>query len=148
MRQSGFTLVELIVVMVVVGILAVAALPRFFERDTFDSRGFKDETLAALRYAQKAAVAQRRTVCAAFTATGLTLTMVSAEGSSDCGAVIALAGPDGTSPYQISSSASYSPVPTDFYFDSLGRASTGQSFQISGATGNIVVERETGYVHP
>jgi MSHA pilin protein MshC len=148
MRQSGLTLVELIVVMMIVGILAVAAIPRFFDRATFDSRGFKDETLAALHYAQKAAIAQRRTVCVTFTATSLTLTMVSAEGSSDCGAVIALAGPDGTSPYQVSSSASYSPVPTGFYFDSLGRASIGQSFQLTGATGNIVVERETGYVHP
>jgi MSHA pilin protein MshC len=150
MRQSGFTLVELIVVMMIVGILAVAALPRFFDRDTFDSRGFKDETVAALRYAQKAAIAQRRTVCVAFTLTSITLTVVSAPGSSDCASASSMAGPTGVSPYQItarSSSAVYSSLPGDFFFDPLGRASAGQSFQVVGATGNIVVEQGTGYVH-
>jgi MSHA pilin protein MshC len=149
MRQSGFTLVELIVVMMIVGILAVAAIPRFFDRDAFDSRGFKDETIAALRYAQKAAIAQRRTVCVAFTATSTTLTYVSTAGSSDCTSASGLAGPNGASPYQVtprSSSIIYSPVPANFYFSPLGRASAGQSIQVTGTTGSIVVEQETGYV--
>ncbi len=67
MKNSGFTLVELIVVMIIIGVLAVAALPRFFDRQTFDARGFADATQAMLRYAQKAAIAQRRNVCASFT---------------------------------------------------------------------------------
>lgn len=153
MRQSGFTLVELIVVMMIVGILAVAALPRFFDRSTFDSLGFKDETVAALRYAQKAAIARRRTVCVAFTATSLTLTVVTLPDSLNCGATTNLVGPTGGSPYQVtarSSAATYSSTlaPVNFSFDALGRASLGQTFQVTGATGNIVVEQETGYVHP
>lgn len=151
MRQSGFTLVELIVVMMIVGILAVAAIPRFFDRGTFDSLGFKDETIAALRYAQKAAIAQRRTVCVMFTATSVTLTYVPASGSSNCGTASGLAGPTGTSPYQVtarSSSAAYSALPSGFSFDPLGRASIGQTIQVTGAAGNIVVEAQTGYVHP
>ncbi|HZW22007.1 type II secretion system protein, partial [Noviherbaspirillum sp.] len=66
-RRGGFTLTELIVTLVILGILAIAIVPRFLDRSTFDSRGFHDETLAILRYAQKTAIAQRRNVCVAFT---------------------------------------------------------------------------------
>lgn len=66
-RQRGFTLIELIMVMVMLGVLAVFAAPRIFNSDDFYARGFHDETLALLRYAQKTAIAQRRTVCVTFT---------------------------------------------------------------------------------
>ncbi|MEQ1669033.1 MAG: prepilin-type N-terminal cleavage/methylation domain-containing protein, partial [Sulfuriferula sp.] len=52
-HTTGFTLIELIVVIVIIGILAVTAVPRFFDKSTFETRGFADETTAALRYAQK-----------------------------------------------------------------------------------------------
>jgi prepilin-type N-terminal cleavage/methylation domain-containing protein len=59
--QQGFTLIELIMVIVILGVLAVFAAPRIFNNADFYARGFHDETLALLRYAQKSAVAQRRT---------------------------------------------------------------------------------------
>lgn len=67
-RVRGFTLVELIMVIVLLGVLAAFAAPKIFNVDDFNARGFHDETLGLLRYAQKAAVAQRRTVCVSFTA--------------------------------------------------------------------------------
>jgi len=57
MKTSGFTLVELILVIVLLSILSAVALPRFFGRSDFDERVFFDDTLNAIRYAQKVAVA-------------------------------------------------------------------------------------------
>ncbi len=57
MHSRGFTLVELILMIVIIGILAAVVGPRFFDRQTFDDRMFYEEALAALRYAQKRAIA-------------------------------------------------------------------------------------------
>ena len=72
---GGFTLVELVITMIIIGILAVVVLPRFADKSVFESRGFRDETVSLLRYAQKTAVAQRRTVCVAVNTTGIILTI-------------------------------------------------------------------------
>lgn len=72
---NGFTLVELVMTLIIVGILAVVVLPRFADKSLFEARGFRDETLSLLRYAQKSAVAQRRTVCVTVNSTGVALTI-------------------------------------------------------------------------
>ena len=143
---SGFTIAELVAVILIIGILAVAAIPRLIDRQTFDRVGFNDQTLATLRYAQKAAIAQRRTVCATFSTTSLTLTLASAVGSATCD--IPLAGPNGSSTITAQSGISYTAAPTNFSFNAAGQASAGQTLQVSGQAGTITVERETGYVHP
>lgn len=142
--QRGFTLVELITIMVILGILAAMAAPRFFDRNVFDSRGFYDQVVSTLRYAQKAAIAQHRFVCVAFTANSVTLTT---GATAACGTN--LTGPTGQSPYSVSSNnASFTAIPGAFYFDALGRPSAAQSITVSGYTSNLItVEMETGYVH-
>lgn len=52
----GFTLTELVIVLILAAVLAAVAGPRFFNRSDFDERGFYDEVLAAARFAQKYAV--------------------------------------------------------------------------------------------
>lgn len=145
--MSGFTLVELVVVMIIIGVLAVATIPRLLDSRTFDGRGFNDQTLAALRYAHKAAIAQRRTVCVSFSASSLTLTMASVAGSSTCDTN--LAGPTGDSPFQVSArpGVAFSVLPSNFRFNATGQASVGQILQVSGESNTITVEQDTGYVH-
>jgi MSHA pilin protein MshC len=49
--------VELVLVIVIAGILAAVAAPRFFQSSVYTQRGYADELAAALRLAQKVAVA-------------------------------------------------------------------------------------------
>ncbi len=142
--QRGFTLTELVTIMVIVGILAAVAAPRFFERSVFDSRGFYDQVISTLRYAQKAAIAEHRFVCVAFTANSVTLTYGPTVA---CGGD--LTGPGGQTPYTVTAPAGvvFVAVPAAFNFDALGRASAAQSITVKGYATAIAVEAETGYVH-
>ena len=56
-HQRGFTLVELVTVMVIIGLISAVAIPRFFDSQRFDDRGFYTEVINAVRYAQQLAVA-------------------------------------------------------------------------------------------
>ena len=64
-RARGFTLTELIIILVIVGALAVFAAPRL-DVTGFDDYSFEQELKSALRYAQKAAVSSRCEVEVAF----------------------------------------------------------------------------------
>ena len=145
--EHGFTLVELIVTMIVVGILAVTVVPRFADRAAFDERGFYDGTLSILHYAQKAAVAQRRPVCVAFGAApaSVTLTIAASFGGA-CDTD--LAGPNGVAPYALIAPAgvTFSPVPANFSFLPSGAASADRQFSIGEAPNPITVVAATGYV--
>ena len=152
-HQRGFTLVELVMVMVIVGILGAVVAPRFFDNNVFQSRGFTDQVKASLRYAQKVAIAQHRNVCVALAAGSITLTIANAGGAaSPCGSGLAL--PEGGNSVTAPSGVTLSPVTSIIFdalgkpFDTLGNPSVAQKIiTISGATKPIIVEAETGYVH-
>jgi len=143
MVTTGFTLIELIMVMVIVGILALVVIPRFFDNDVFQSRGFADQVQASLRYAQKEAIAQHRFVCVAFTSNSISLTI---GPTTACGT--ALTSPAGGA-YVINapSGIAFAATPTNFNFDALGSPSVAQTIGIAGAANSITIEAETGYVH-
>lgn len=53
---SGFSLVELITVVVLLAIIGIVALGRFTDQNLFAARGFFDDTVSAVRFAQKLAI--------------------------------------------------------------------------------------------
>ena len=55
-RFTGFSIIELLVVILLLGILSVFALGRMFDGNQFAARGFFDDTVNAVRFAQKLAV--------------------------------------------------------------------------------------------
>lgn len=160
-HQRGFTLIELIMVMVMLGVLAVFAAPRIFNSGDFYARGFHDETLGLLRYAQKAAIAQRRMVCVKFDklSTPNTLVLTLENPNLAPAAVVCnvnLTGPKGESPAKVSAKSGVTYISgLDFIFNGLGQPvdstraalSVNRTIQVSNAANTITVEAGTEYVH-
>ncbi|MFN0038592.1 MAG: GspH/FimT family pseudopilin [Burkholderiales bacterium] len=147
----GFSMIELIVVILILGILAIVAIPRLIGVETFNTKGFSDRVAAGLRFAQKQAVAKRRNVCVSVTASNITFNYASAAGAGTA-CDTPLAGPGGESPFIVAVEprgvgvVTLSPV-TTFRFSALGRPSAGQSFTVTGdGSVTITVESETGHV--
>jgi len=143
-------MVELILVIVVAGILAAVAVPRFVGRSSFDTRGFADQLAATVRFAQKLAVAQRRNVYVQLTANDATLCF-------DAACATPAPGPGGEMPYTVSAPggvAIASPLAV-LAFDRGGRPQTAALLDIQtqldipingSGTHHVYVEQETGYV--
>lgn len=146
----GFTLTELIVTIVVAGILAAVFVPRFDGEHGFEGRGFRDETAAALRYAQKSAIASRRMVCVTFTATTVQATVATAAGTANCAGGAALQGPRGSAlTVTATGNAQFSTFPVGgLTFNALGQPGGAATISVQGlpAALAINVEAETGHV--
>ncbi len=56
-KKTGFTIIELVIVIVIIGVVSAVTAPRFFKLQNFEERGYYDEVIAAIRYAHKAAMA-------------------------------------------------------------------------------------------
>ncbi|WP_310461361.1 GspH/FimT family pseudopilin [Sphaerotilus sp.] len=149
---TGFTLPELLGVIVLTSVLAVFAMPSLDSVFGFRDEAWRGELIAALRNARQTAVAHRRLVCVSIATGGVSLQIAAANPASSC--TSPLVGPDGQSTYATGSgtTTSLSPAGT-VYFQPTGRAtvdaagaSTGAwQISITGQTA-ITLLGETGHV--
>lgn len=151
LQPQGFTLVELTATLVVIGIIAAVAAPRFISSDAFKSRGFYDEATATVRYAQKIAIAQRRPVFVCVNAPSAG--DISVSYASGCATQIS----DSTGVplrVQAPSGVALGSTAAEFSFLSgLGRTGAQVTITLTSTVADdpprsIVIENETGYVHP
>lgn len=85
MKARGFTMVELVMVMVLIGVLAAIGVPTLVGDNSFAAATFGDEAASALRTAQKTAVARRRLVCATVGGSAVSLQLADSPGAAGCG---------------------------------------------------------------
>lgn len=88
-RARGFTMMELIVVIVISGILAAVVLPKFEVATGTGGRAYADTVKAGMRYARSVAVGHRRLVCVSFDANArLIIKIASVNPATTCDADI------------------------------------------------------------
>lgn len=150
----GFTLVELVMTLVLLGVLAAVALPRLLDLGHWQLRAYADRLQSAVMLAQRLAIAQRRTVVAVFAAGGASLHYDSAGGPA-----LALPGMDAAQlacPAEFPACLSSGSVS---FNHAVAGARTGRALTSSGAaltvsvsggggvSHSFAIENDTGHVH-
>ena len=148
-QSSGFSLFEFIVVIVLLSILSVFALGGLFDQDEFAARGFFDDTVNAVRFAQKLAISTGCEVRVATSASGYQLLQSSTCTASDFANPVVNPWNRGTNyqNFDIPSGFSLSPttavtfnhsgIPGNDETFTLTDGATSYSFNLSGQTGLV-----------
>jgi len=63
MKQQGFTIIELVVTIIILGILAVVVAPKFSSTESYQEHGYRAQSIALLRAVQLRAMQQTESNC-------------------------------------------------------------------------------------
>jgi len=150
-HNSGFSLIELITVIILLGILGVVALGRFSGGDVFAARGFFDDTVNAVRFAQKLAISSGCDVRVITTASSYQLRQSSTCTADDFTAPVASPANRGNNYQNSNIPAGYSLTAGSITFDargeregatsdfSLSDGASSYSFRVHASTGLVEV---------
>jgi len=148
--SGGFTLVELTLVIVIGGILAALAGSRFFTQSVYSQRAYTEELGAALRLAQKVAVASDCPTQVTVTTAAYAVAQQAASGNScnptDATWSTAVVGIDGQA---VSGSApnGVTASPTGaFVFSGSGALTASPATTLTVGADSITIDSATGYV--
>ena len=148
--EQGFTIVELVVVIVILGVIGVVAGPRFFSSSDYDGRAYYDELATALRYGQKVAVATGCPVRVTVATSSYALAQQSALSGhcnpSDSSFPVAVLLPSGETVTGNAPTGVNAAPATTFVFDAEGRTSLGADLTLSVAGSALIVEAGSGLV--
>lgn len=151
--SRGFTMVELITILMILGILAVVALPRLESADSFRDVEFRDRAIAVLRYAHKTASSHRRLVCVTLAEKSIQLRIDnSAPKDNACDVDLAIPGGSASTLSATRNGFETAPTPAALFFQPDGRVTsdtvgaTVTNFDNKVAGSNVLVRGATGYV--
>lgn len=149
-RHAGYTVIELVLVILIIAILGVAAGPRFFNNTAFDERAYLDELASSLRYAQKVAVASGCRVRADIAVGGYTLTQQAPQAGHCDPSDTSFPSPVLLSTGQIMSGTAPSGVvaspATTLVYDALGRTNLAANQALTVGPHTILIQADSGLV--
>ena len=143
MNQDGFTFVELIVVILIVGILSVFIAPKFFADNDFKARGIADEIITAIRHAQRLSMTRGENHRIIITTSNYTVEKFIASTNIST----PVRHPDGGVTFSKNFPPNIVTTPATIEFDQLGRPIPNSLVSITLAPFTVTVEKETGYAH-
>jgi MSHA pilin protein MshC len=149
-REGGYTIIELVLVMVIIAILGAFAGPRFFDNAPFDERAYLDELAGSLRYAQKVAVASGCRVRADIAAGSYSLSQQSPQAGHCDPADASFPLPVLLSTGEVMSGSAPAGVVTapavTLVYDALGRTNLATNQTVTVGTRALLIQAESGLV--
>lgn len=152
-HRHGFTLVELVTVLLLIAILAAVAVPRLDASRGLTQAAWRDQVLAALLQARMLAQGHRRLVCVSVATGEVRLTIATANPASSCASVVPGTDGDARWAHDGQGLAMAASPAGALYFqpdgritsDGAGTTPVDATITISGLTSLILVG-ETGHV--